>query len=395
MDINSSKKCIIPWIHLMVNSNGNVSPCCNCDVNAPSLGNILEDDVEKIWNNENFRNLRRDMIAGIENPQCKPCYDTERLSKNYSKRITDNNEWIKYSYLTDSEYVEFKIRYLDIRFNNVCNFKCRYCNPILSHSWYNDYKKLNWPLHSSVAIDSNGPQLFQIIKNKVVDDLESIFFCGGEPLITDQHLDLLLLLNERKKYQTKLTYISNLSRLNYRGYDYIELWEKFDDVNVHFSLDCIGEKLEYIRHGTRWEQMLKNIEMIFNKREKFKPRILLTVSVFNAYDIIETVETLVNTGFINYEDIGLNVLIEPYYYSCQILPKEIKKEITTKVLDFLDKTELSEFWKSLYDYFLNYMNAVDGYIDKKEEFKKITKELDSVRKENFASTFKEISIYYN
>jgi MoaA/NifB/PqqE/SkfB family radical SAM enzyme len=234
------------------------------------------------------------MIDGIENPMCKPCYDSERLGL-YSKRQRETNDWSKYSHLMESPIAPFEIRHLDVRFDNVCNFKCRYCSPWLSHSWATDYKKLGWDIKTVNAINVNGPDLLTVIKDNCIDNLESVFFCGGEPLLMDQHLELLQLLDSKQMYNTKLLYISNLSKLKYKGVDYIELWNKFNDVNLHFSLDCIGPKLEYIRCGAKWTEIEKNIRTVFEYKDKLKPKIGITVTMYNAIEVLDTVKFLTDT----------------------------------------------------------------------------------------------------
>ena len=388
------KKCILPWIHLQVDSDGSIRPCCNANKSIEPIGNILEQNVVAVWNNTRYRELREKMISGIEADDCKPCYNSERLGL-YSKRQRENSDWLEYSGLMNTPEAVFKIKHLDVRFDNVCNFKCRYCSPWLSHSWYNDYKKLGIPVKTETAINSNGPQLLEIIKNHVIDDLESVFFCGGEPLIMDEHLELLKLLDEKKKYDTKLLYITNLSRLNYKGINYIDLWSKFKDVNIHFSLDCIGPKLEYIRCGAKWDNIEQNLKTVFSLKDKLKPKIGITVSIFNATDIIDTIEYLVGTGYVAYDDIALHVVRQPEIYSCQILPNEIKNNITSQIKDFLSKKQLPEFFYSKYNYFVNYMNDKDLYNEYKEEFIAMTRRLDDIRSEDFATTFPELIGHYD
>lgn len=388
------KKCILPWIHLQVDSDGSARACCNAQKTGEPLGNILTENIVTVWNNEKYRKLRQDMIDGLEPEHCRPCYDSERLGL-YSKRQRENADWAKYESLMDSPTAELKIRHLDVRFDNVCNFKCRYCSPWLSHSWYNDYKKLGIPVRTEQAINVNGEKLFEIIKDNVVDNLESVFFCGGEPLLMDQHLALLKLLDEKQKFNTKLLYISNLSKLQYKGTNYIDLWNKFNDVNLHFSLDTIGSKLEYIRCGARWNDIEENIKTVFGLKEKLKPKIGITVSAFNAIDVMGTVEYLVGTGIINYDDIALHLVRNPEMYSCQILPKELKIKITKEVNSFLDRVELPEFFKSKYVFFINYMNDRDLYDSHKQQFIEMTNSLDSIREESFHTTFPELAKYYD
>jgi MoaA/NifB/PqqE/SkfB family radical SAM enzyme len=358
------------------------------------MGNILTESPVTVWNNEHYIKMRTEMMNGIEPLACKPCYDSERLGL-FSKRLRENEDWKRYEHLMNSPVAEFKIRHLDVRFDNVCNFKCRYCNPWLSHSWANDYKKLGWEIRTVEAINVNGPDLYNVIKDNCIDGLESVFFCGGEPLLMDQHLELLQLLDSKQMYDTKLLYISNLSKLKYKGVDYIELWNKFNDVNVHFSLDCIGPKLEYIRCGAKWAEIEKNIKTVFEHKEKLKPKIGITVSMFNATEVLDTVKYLTDTGYITLEDIALHVVRRPEIYSCQILPKEIKETITQDVNKFLSENDLPLFFKSRYEYFINYMNDKDTYEQHKTEFKDMTKKLDDIRAENFNDIFPELKGYYD
>lgn len=384
----------MPWIHLQVDSDGSTRPCCNGAKNVATMGNILTDGLITVWNNDNYKQLRREMIDGLEPEACKPCYDSERLGL-FSKRLRENDDWKQYHNLMDSEIAPLKIRHLDVRFDNVCNYKCRYCSPWLSHSWYNDYIKMNIPVRTEQAINVNGSELYNIIHDNIIDDLEHVFFCGGEPLIMDEHLLLLKELDKRKKYDTRLLYITNLSRLSYKGTDYIELWNKFNDVNIHCSIDITGSKLEYIRHGSKWATVQKNLKILFDNKAKLKPKIGITVSMYNASSIIETVETLVATGYINYDDIALHVVNKPEIYSPRILPKEIKDKITLEVNQFLTKNELPEFFRSRYIYFINHMNSVDLYDTYKQEFSEMTKKLDEIRGESFHETFTELKDYYD
>ena len=67
-----TKKCILPWIHLQVDSDGSTRPCCNGAKNVATMGNILSDSLITVWNNDNYKQLRKQMIDGLEPEACKP-----------------------------------------------------------------------------------------------------------------------------------------------------------------------------------------------------------------------------------------------------------------------------------------------------------------------------------
>lgn len=64
--------CPAPWFETVIQYNGNITPCCAW-LYKP-LGNIFTDDLYTVWNNAEFVNLRRQLIAGrYTHRYCKNC----------------------------------------------------------------------------------------------------------------------------------------------------------------------------------------------------------------------------------------------------------------------------------------------------------------------------------
>lgn len=386
-------KCILPWMHLHTHTNGNVHVCCNTAAEEP-LGNILKENIVEIWNSEKYKKIRSQMLNGEEPEDCKSCYNSERLGM-YSKRQRENETWKHIADMMISDVADFNIKHIDINFDNVCNFKCRYCNPTLSHSWAADYKKLNIPIIFENGITPYADQMYKsLIDNNVLDSVESIFFCGGEPLLMENHLNTLLELDKKKRYDVRLLYITNLSKLNFKGTDYLEVWKKFSDVNVHVSIDCVGPKFEYIRSGGNWETVYSNLITIFSNKQIYKPKIAMTISIFNVLYFLDSIKSLLETEIINIDDIALHLVREPEIYSVQMLPNSLKNKITSDVKEFLENNELPIFFKSRYEYFLNYMNSKDTYEQNKNQFIQMTKSLDLIRNESFNNVFPELREFF-
>jgi len=54
------KRCQWLWKNVVINSDGNISPCCNIFPKKYDFGNILkEKSFKAIWNNEKYRNARK------------------------------------------------------------------------------------------------------------------------------------------------------------------------------------------------------------------------------------------------------------------------------------------------------------------------------------------------
>jgi len=67
--------CPFPWISLVILWDGNVLPCTQDFYGKLVLGNVSNDSLEKIWNNEKMIRLRKEMIdpKNINIDICKNC----------------------------------------------------------------------------------------------------------------------------------------------------------------------------------------------------------------------------------------------------------------------------------------------------------------------------------
>ena len=141
----SNSFCVYPWVSLMVNTSGTLNYCC---IAKPG---ILRDEkqrqltlgnstLQEGWNSPRMKELRLGMIQGEQISSCKHCYLQEEVGKK-SFRQMHNDEWerrigadaiherVKASYDNDMALPDHDPVYLDLRLGNLCNLKCRMCNP--------------------------------------------------------------------------------------------------------------------------------------------------------------------------------------------------------------------------------------------------------------------------
>lgn len=70
----SNKICLLPWLQSFVSVEGDMSPCCALYTNMNmSMGNIIKEGFDKVWNGEKYRKLRRDFKKGVKYSICKDC----------------------------------------------------------------------------------------------------------------------------------------------------------------------------------------------------------------------------------------------------------------------------------------------------------------------------------
>src|SRR5210317_357263 len=270
MTAPSKTFCILPWIHVYANPDGNVLPCCIGDYRMP-MGNVQENTIQEIFNNEKFKTMRSKMLQGERCEECMACYSNEEAGNN-SFRQSVNIQFEKYipdalSTQSDGTLDEMKLRYLDVRWSNICNFKCRSCSSTYSSSWATEDGK------DKVYIFAGGDTNDDLYKQfePHFDTIEEFYFAGGEPLLTDKHYDILEYLIKNNRTEVKLRYNTNMSVLRYKDKNVLDLWKQFSNVYIGASLDSWSNRAEYIRHGTNWN----NIEINLRKIRKEAPHIHL------------------------------------------------------------------------------------------------------------------------
>ena len=250
--LNQSKNfCMVPWITIHTKPVGDAIPCC---ISNPDfiVGSSHKHDLMQIVNSNLMNKLRLNMLKDQESNSCVSCYKHEDQGIK-SFRMTLNNEYGQYlpegikATRADGSLSTFKMRYFDIRFDNICNFKCRTCSAEYSSQWEQENKKQNITINfekGEVKKEFIADVLAQVKHTKCVN------FAGGEPLITDEHYLVLEKLLAQKNYDVELRYYTNLSNLKYKDKNVLDLWKQFKKpIQLYASIDHFGQRANYIRHG--------------------------------------------------------------------------------------------------------------------------------------------------
>jgi hypothetical protein len=108
------------------------------------------------------------------------------------------------------------------------------------------------------------------------------------------------------------------------------LWKEFDSVSVGASLDAMGKRAEYIRKNTEWDQIERNREEMLKICPNVDFYISPTLSIMNAWHISDFHRDWIDKGFLNPQDLNINVLQEPSHYRIDIAPLQFKQEIKAK-----------------------------------------------------------------
>jgi len=384
----------MPWVYLEMDTNGDVHPCC---MNPRVFGNIKETSLEKIWNGTEMNNFRLSLLKEELPKSCLACkyYEntgTISLRKMYNNIFKDSfPQAIKNTNNNGSlKVIEFKG--YKFKISNKCNFKCRMCNEYTSSSFT-----------GKIVSHSQELKFEEFIENNI-ENLEMIDFAAGETLIMDEHYYLLQKLIDRGKIDVRIEYCTNMSTLKYKSYDVLEYWNKWnpEKLAVAASIDEIGDRAEYIRKGTKWSIIEKNLKLI--SKQSFIRQVSMVVSCFNVYRLPEIIEYLTDIGYVDpqkfldekhkYTNVQLYIvdLAEEFEspLSPWILPKNFKHKTKEKILSFIDNynvkyfTDISPIFKSV---LFSLDIETNENLVKQFLYKNI--EMDKDRKENLFKIFPE------
>ena len=377
----------MPWIHYHVGDKGMAKACCIANI---PYGNTNETSFKEIWNGKPIQELRAKFLKGEKDNRCAGCY---KLEGSGGKSIRQETfEKFPDFHPTDIKVMEKPI-YFDIRFSNVCNFRCRTCWHGSSSSWFKDAKILGREVSKKAIIQNiTDFQRFISETGEALLGAKEIYFAGGEPLVTEEHYLLLDWLIKHNKTSIYLRYNTNFSKLNFKEYSVLKYWKLFDRVEVMASVDATEELGEYIRKEFNWKQFLDNREKLrglSNVTFKLSP----TVSVLNMRHLPELYRTSTQLEIIEPKDFYINILERPSYYNIKAFPKEKKKEIALVFTEFFSWANSNSIPAEIIASFkecLNFMNYEELADKHWPQFIKETEILDKLREEIYIDLFKFI-----
>lgn len=392
MNTPSKTFCILPWIHIYANADGNVLPCCIADHNIP-MGNLQHQSPIEVWNSERYKSLRLNMLLGNQSPECSACYKFEHIGIN-SFREHSNKNYSKYLSLATDTNVDgsldnMTLRYFDIRWSNICNFKCRSCSGTYSSSLAKEENK------QKVFIFAGGNNN-DILYDQFLPyfkDIEHFYFAGGEPLLMDKHYDILNYLISIGKTDVKLSYNSNISNLIFKKTSVTDLWNQFKSVEVMASLDSWGSRAEYIREGTNWNTIENNIRTIRKESPHVNLQTNTVVSVFNLYTIPNFIDYLIKNDLFDaqtYSPQFYNIL-NPEFYSASVIPPQLKESIIDKLELPTLNTNISNKFRDI----ISYLTTSEYNETHRRQFIRSTEYFDSIRDRDFLKTFPELKYLFD
>ena len=333
-----------PFTGLATREDGAVKACCR----SHPVGYIQDQTLEGIWNNDTMQRIRRQVLNSERPAECAPCFSledqgVESLRQRHINGVIPEARINLYPNTPLQEVMPFEFPTMEIKMNNLCNLKCRMCNPMDSTSWndwqeveehyikednflvkkINDLNLKNRPFLDSFVDTDNWWDSFK----KILPYFRRVEFAGGEPLMDPTHYKILDMLapygdNIEIKYATNLTTLGKSNRTVW------QYWPKFKSVAVNVSIDGIDTSYEYIRGNASWAELVNNIKQVQTIPNVSRIVGAVAVQVSNVLILDKMIELFLNDlGIVFYT----NMVQYPNVLSAQVIPNELKSLAVVKL----------------------------------------------------------------
>lgn len=409
--IYTSKICPLPWVGAMVKPVGTFSSCCVQDDRITNPHSSLENNsLQEVRNNDYWKQLRKDLINGVEHPSCKDCWHLEKNGNTSLRQIRLD----EFKYFLGDKLLELEVHddgslsdetiyFWDVRQTNLCNMKCIMCGPDYSSLWREELIRQHGhddKLTGNAVIDANqiSKEDFFLDIQKGILDVEQFYFAGGEPLISDTHWKILELLIQNKRTDVRLSYNTNLLKTTFKGKNVLDYWKQWNEwkVEVWPSIDEIGDRAELIRSGTVWSKVENNLKAI-TALDNVWIRPGITVGAWNVRRLPIIINHLINIGVIKekykFQNFFINLLEHPTHYHVHILPDEYRQQTIKELHEFImqhnkkyNTTIDHIFTHILHELTLPWNKAAA------KKFVEVTKTIDDLRSEDLYKVIPEMNI---
>lgn len=350
--------------------------------------NVLTDDPKDIWLSQHRKELVDAHKNGVRHPACRNCWEREDAGIESTRQ--KSNKVFK-----DVQPLDEQPKVMIIKPGNLCNNACRSCNPHTSSMWY----KTDYALNNQGKTFKEYLKFFDRHKtaytnNSVLEERfrlweDNIIFWdmyGGEPLIIPLFWKVL------DRAVSSQTCSEKQFQLHTNGMVYnsglVEKLSRFKESSIGFSIDAIGAKNDYIRYGSKWQDINENLIRYMDdcaKYENVSIKVRATITPWNLYHYDENYDYFKKLGIVA---TGVWCDDKPWN-DVRYLPQRVKEAILEKLNHYEsnDKAWLSK---------INEINKwlptePKNYQALQHSFMHFNQKIDKIRNEKFKDVFQEYS----
>ena len=427
--------CLAKWHHTTIYLQTGETHSCYHPAPHPIPLEEIANDPSALHNTTQKISERAEMIAGDKPRGCQYCWNIEALGEDYISDRKERNA----SIYTEERFNAIKLdplapvnpQYIEISFGNECNFKCGYCHPKHSSSYYKEIK--DFGPYTTVRHHRNDINWFKIYEEETNPYVEAwwrwwpevrktltiLRITGGEPLLQQSTWKLLDDLEVNPLPNLELNINTNFGVKPILVERLVEKVNKLlannciRDFKIFTSVDTWGKPAEYIRTGLDISIWERNLDTYLTKT-KLPVTFMITFNVLTVTNFQTLLEKILEWR-VKYNGTEQNkwqrirfdtpFLKEPLQYDMNILPKDEFMPYMNQHLQFikdnLDDNDRGKFSDLEYEKFLRvvkYMETTqytnEKLLEGRRDFYNWFTEYDRRRGTDFISTFPALADFY-
>lgn len=295
--------CLAKWLQVTLHLANGTNHSCH----HPGVHSIDPEEIKTnpsaLHNTKQKKFMRKEMLENKRPHECDYCWRVEdaneglhQSEKNYSDRIIKSaSPWamsrIKEVFEKGWEG-DITPSYVEVDFENTCNFKCAYCSPSYSSQWQKEIRdhgpyilpsiRFNDPAetarHSKLPMKPEGNPYIEAFWKwfpEASKEMTDFRVTGGEPFLSKNTFKVLDYLEKNPNRELNFAINSNFGVDAEVIDNFIERINKLQhdrcirSCTVYTSNEAHGKQAEYIRYGMDYELWERNLrEMVGNTRAK-------------------------------------------------------------------------------------------------------------------------------
>ena len=436
----SPSMCLAKWLQVSLHlTNGQTHSCYHPPVHKIEP-ETLDKNPSSLHNTSQKKEERGKMLKGERPKGCSYCWKIEDSGNHYSDRHYRSLEpWAENRFqdvLNQGLGEDIIPSYVEVNFNQACQFKCSYCSPHLSTTWADEIKKSGpYPVipHAHNNIESlKEINLWPIgIKEKnpyreafwkwwpdLYPKLKVFRMTGGEPLIDSNTYRVLEYIQSHPNPELELAITSNLCPPKKMRDRFIKELKSILKEKKIFrcmlfpSIDTWNKQAEYIRFGLDIQTFETNVKLLLEEIPELLISFIVTVNALSPFSLKKLLEKILEwqkSGDFNYRRIffDLPYLRYPAWQSLDILPEGMAVSYFEDCLQFMEKNKYDPERAShgFSDFQINKMKRLfdvtkQSKVSPKEQeknrinFYRFFKEHDSRRDTNLVKIFPELEPFW-
>ena len=422
LDSVSPTFCLAKWLQSTTTLyNGMTHSCHHPQQHMIDVSNLTGDPTA-LHNTPVKIAARRDMLDGVQPPECSYCWKAEKVSAPgiYSDRVMKSFESWAMPYFDD--VVESGLgeaiapSYLEVAFENTCNLSCAYCLPEVSSRVMADAKRYGrLVLPSGRTMYDPSPSTLKRMEPYARDDnpfidafwrswphlresLDVFRITGGEPLLSKHVWRLLHDIADGPKLELSMAVNTNLCVPDALVEEFLQMLpriaSKLKQFDVFTSAEAVGPEQEYTRFGMDWSRFSSNCEKLAstvtnvgNANMVFMTTVgILAASTFGDFvSYVVDLKRRFARGIPHKVAVSINPLMHPSSMCLMNLPEELKADVVASWKK--DADGLNRFEKMQLERLCSMVLSTPSIPAEVEDLKALVAGLDARRGTDFLEAF--------